>query len=65
VINRGMNTNTLALASGLSDQDLLARIGVLASQEREASVDLVAHLAVLDVRPSLFEIGRASCRERV
>jgi hypothetical protein len=49
-----MNTNTLALASGLSDQDLLARIGVLASKEREASVDLVAHLAVLDVRPSLF-----------
>jgi len=49
-----MNTNTLALASGLSDQDLLARIGVLASKEREVSVDLVAHLAVLDVRPSLF-----------
>ena len=49
-----MNTNILALASGLSDQDLLARIGVLASKEREASVDLVAHLAVLDVRPSLF-----------
>ena len=49
-----MNTNILALASGLSDRDLLARIGVLASKEREASVDLVAHLAVLDVRPSLF-----------
>jgi hypothetical protein len=49
-----MNTNKLALASGLSDQDLLARIGVLASREREASVDLIAHLAVLDVRPSLF-----------
>jgi len=49
-----MNTNTLALASGLSDQDLLARIGVLASKEREASVELIAHLAVLDVRPSLF-----------
>jgi hypothetical protein len=48
-----MNTNILALASGLSDQDLLARIGALASQEREASVDLVAHLAALDTRPSL------------
>jgi hypothetical protein len=49
-----MNTNILALASGLSDQDLLARIGVLAGNEREASVELVAHLAVLDTRPSLY-----------
>jgi len=49
-----MNTNMLALASGLSDQDLLARIGVLASKEREASVDLVAHLAALETRSSLF-----------
>src|SRR6267142_1617731 len=49
-----MNTNILALASGRSDQDLLARIGVLASKEREASVDLVAHLAALDARPSLY-----------
>src|SRR6267143_1730275 len=49
-----MTTNILALASGLSDQDLLARIGVLAGKEREASVDLVAHLAALDARPSLY-----------
>jgi hypothetical protein len=49
-----MNTNTLALASGLSDSDLLARIVALAGKEREASVELVAHLAVLEVRPSLF-----------
>ena len=49
-----MNTNILALASRLSDQDLLARIGVLASKEREASVDLVAHLAALDTRPALY-----------
>jgi hypothetical protein len=54
MINRGMNTNTLALASGLSDSDLLARIVALAGKEREASVELVAHLAVLDDRPSLF-----------
>jgi len=46
--------NTLALASGLSDHDLLARIGVLAGREREATVELVAHLAVLDARPALF-----------
>ncbi len=46
--------NSLALASNLSDQDLLARIASLASREREASVELVAHLAVLDTRPALY-----------
>ena len=49
-----MNTNILALASGLSDHDLLARIGVLVGREREATVELVAHLAVLDARPAVF-----------
>ncbi|HEY8150111.1 MAG TPA: HNH endonuclease [Vicinamibacteria bacterium] len=49
-----MNTNILALASHLSDQDLLARVGVLAGKEREASVELLAHLAALDARPALF-----------
>ena len=49
-----MNTNILALVSSLSDQDLLARVGVLAGNERNASVELVAHLAVLDARPALF-----------
>src|SRR5260370_14957333 len=49
-----MNTNILALASHLSDHDLLARIGVLAGKEREATVELVAHLAALDARPTLF-----------
>src|SRR6266850_6079624 len=43
-----------ALASALSDHDLLARIGGLAGKEREASVELVAHLAALDARPSLY-----------
>jgi hypothetical protein len=49
-----MNTNILALASRLSDHDLLARVGALAGKEREATVELVAHLAVLDARPALF-----------
>jgi hypothetical protein len=53
-----MNTNMLVLASGLSDQDLLARIDVLAGKEREASVELVAHLAVLETRPSLYAAQR-------
>src|SRR5260221_12534163 len=49
-----MNTNILALASSLSDQDLLTRVVVLAGNERDASVELVAHLAALDARPALF-----------
>jgi hypothetical protein len=56
-----MNTNMLALASSLSDQDLLARVCVLAGKEREASVELVAHLAELDARPALYAAqGRGS-----
>src|SRR6266545_7117161 len=49
-----MSMNILALASGLSDQDLLARVGALAGKEREATAELVAHLAALDDRPSLY-----------
>src|SRR6187397_2873834 len=49
-----MNTNIRALASRLTDQDLLARIAALAGKEREASVELVAHLAELDTRASLY-----------
>jgi hypothetical protein len=49
-----MKTNILVTASALSDQDLLARLELLAGKEREALVELVAHLAALDTRPSLF-----------
>ena len=49
-----MHTNMFALASGLSDHDLLSRISLLAGKERETSAELVAHLAVLDARPSLY-----------
>src|SRR4029453_5620617 len=49
-----MNTNMFALALVLSDHDLLARIAALAGKEREASAELVAHLAALDARPSLY-----------
>ena len=48
-----MNSNILVIASALSDQDLLARLETLAGKEREAAVELVAHLAVLDGRPAL------------
>jgi hypothetical protein len=49
-----MNTNILVTASTLSDQDLLARLEVLAGTEREALAELVAHLAALDSRPLLY-----------
>ena len=49
-----MSTNILALASALSDHDLLARLGALDGKEREATVELVAHLAALEARPSLY-----------
>jgi hypothetical protein len=38
-----MNTKILAIANGLSDRDLLARLAALAGREREASAELVAH----------------------
>jgi hypothetical protein len=49
-----MNTNILVTASALSDQDLLARLETLAGKEREASVELLAHLAALDTRKMLY-----------
>jgi hypothetical protein len=63
-----MNTNMFALASALSDDDLLARLGVLAGREREATVELVAHLAALEARPSVYAaLGHGSlfsyCRD--
>ena len=49
-----MDTNILVTASALSDQDLLARLEGLAGKEREASAELVAHLAALDTRQVLY-----------
>src|SRR6266851_4405343 len=49
-----MSMNSLALAADLSDQDLLRRIASLAGRERQASAELVAHLAELDTRPALY-----------
>jgi hypothetical protein len=49
-----MKTNILATAAGLSDPDLLARLGILAGKERDALVELVAHLAELDSRPRIY-----------
>ena len=46
--------NIFATAAALSDQALLDRLDFLAGKEREASVDLVAHLAALDARPAAY-----------
>src|SRR5262245_12699385 len=48
-----MKIDILAAAIALSDQDLLARLGALAGKEREATVELVAHLAALAARPDV------------
>jgi hypothetical protein len=49
-----INTHILALAAALPDADLLARLDALAGREREATVELIAHLAALEARPSAF-----------
>jgi hypothetical protein len=49
-----METNILATAAALTDPELLARLDALAGNEREASVELVAHLAALDTRPAVY-----------
>jgi hypothetical protein len=49
-----MRTNILAIAVALPDRDLLARLDALAATEREAMAEMVAHLAALERRPSLY-----------
>lgn len=49
-----MNKNILQSAAALSDGDLLARLEALAGTERETTAELVAHLAALELRPSLY-----------
>ena len=49
-----MATSIIDDTMALSDQDLLDRIAALAGRERETTVELVAHLAVLELRPNLY-----------
>jgi 5-methylcytosine-specific restriction endonuclease McrA len=49
-----MTINVLAVADALSNEDLLVRLEVLAGHERAASAELVAHLAALLERPSVY-----------
>ena len=49
-----MSRNLLVLADHLSDDDLLARLGALATRELSTTAELVAHLASLESRPSAY-----------
>ena len=49
-----MRTNIYATAVALSDRDLLARLDNLAATERETTAEMLAHLAALDLRASLY-----------
>jgi hypothetical protein len=54
-----MKSNALDTANALTDRELLVRLGTLAGEEREATAELVAHLAALDGRPSVY--GAQGC----
>jgi len=58
-----MHENILASAARLSDEALLSRLKVLASREREATVELVAHLAELSARKAHLGEGPGSLVE--
>jgi hypothetical protein len=63
-----MNTNALAVAHALPDRELLARLETLARNERQTCAELIAHLAALDERASLYAAAGygslfAYCRE--
>ena len=49
-----MKIDILASAAALSDDALLARLDQIAHRERTTTVELLAHLAALDARPSLY-----------
>ena len=55
-----MHENMLVTASQLSDSALLARVQALALSERDATVELVAHLSVLDRRRTYLGEGPGS-----
>src|SRR5688500_8044456 len=50
VLSRSMHEHLLTTASRLSDEALLARVEFLVARERVASVELIAHLAELEMR---------------
>jgi len=63
VLKTRMNENILAAAARLSDDALLDRLKVLAVRERDATVELVAHLAELHGRRTHLGEGPGSLYE--
>jgi len=55
-----MNTNLLDLAAKLSDEALRAAVKLLAGRSREVTIELIAHLAELDVRKLYCSEGPGS-----
>jgi hypothetical protein len=55
-----MKTDILSSASQLSDRELLAKVELLATEERETVATLIAHLAVLDERRLYLAEGCSS-----
>ena len=49
-MKRDMNTNLFAIAAQLTDDALRAKVKLLAQRSREVTVELIAHLAVLEER---------------
>ena len=49
-----MMINVIDAVMALSDGDLLTGIAALVRRERETTAELVAHLAVLELRPNLY-----------
>jgi hypothetical protein len=62
-----MQTNILTVLATLSDADLIARVKSLVLRERDATAQLVAHLAVLETRDAYLREGYSSiftyCRD--
>jgi hypothetical protein len=59
-IQEAMHQELLASLRQLSDRELLARVKDLSAHEREATVQLVAHLAELDTRDAHLRAGHGS-----
>jgi hypothetical protein len=55
-----METNLLTLAAQLTDEALLAKVKALSEHSREITVELIAHLAVLDQRKRYRAEGAAT-----
>src|SRR5688572_16248049 len=59
MLQMNMTTNTASLVI-LSDQELLAKLKILACDERHATADLIASLAELDARRLHLSAGCSS-----